>query len=602
MKATRKFTTLQLTIDAMLCAICAVLGYLAIDLTSVKITFENLPILIAALLFGPVDGIAVGAIGTLIYQLVRYGFTATTFLWILPYIVSGLIVGLYAKKYRFRVPPVKLTVLVIITEFLVTVLNTGVIYVDSKYYGWYYPELITGALAIRIVICFVKAAFFSAILYPLITAIRKGAPGIFSTGSVSKMTPKEAIDYIESYTWSKTRLGLERTRDLLEAIGNPQKKLKFIHITGSNGKGSTCAILDQVLRCQGYTTGLYTSPYVVDFYERIRVNGENISPDALARITGRISAIADRMDDHPSQFELVTAVAFEYFKEMNCDIVVLEVGMGGALDSTNVIDSPEVAVFTNIGLEHTEYLGSTIEEIATTKGGIIKPGCSVVCYDSGNAANNTIKGICEDLKVPFRLADFSAIKPVSHSLKGQEFIRNGVSYRFPLLGAHQLKNAEVAFEVIETLRERGFEINDDAVYNGFKNVSWIARFEVLSHDPLFILDGGHNPQCAEALAQVIGEYLPDSKITFITGVLADKDYRKMIASVSPFASRFVCLTPDSNRALKAEDLVDVLKGMGFEAIACDNAADAIREAKKTPEPIVAFGSLYMAGAILTEFK
>jgi len=174
MQHNKHFTVLQLVTDAMLCAVCAVLGYLAIDLTSVKITFESLPILIAALLFGPVDGAAVGAIGTLIYQLARYGFTATTFLWMLPYIVLGLIAGFYAKKQNFRIPAKELTVLTVVCELVVTLLNTLVILVDSKIYGWYYPTLITGSLVIRLVICIVKAVVFGVILYPLLSAIKRG--------------------------------------------------------------------------------------------------------------------------------------------------------------------------------------------------------------------------------------------------------------------------------------------------------------------------------------------------------------------------------------------------------------------------------------------
>ena len=195
------------------------------------------------------------------------------------------------------------------------------------------------------------------------------------------MTPQEAIDYIEQFTWSTTKLGLERTQALLRALGDPQKKLKFIHVAGSNGKGSTCAMLAAILRSAGYRTGLYISPYIQDFCERMQIDGENVPGDKLAEITERVRVIADAMEDHPSQFELVTAIAMEYFCEARCDIVVLEVGMGGALDSTNAIDAPEVAVITNIGLEHTEYLGDTLEKIAATKAGIIKSGCSAVCYD-----------------------------------------------------------------------------------------------------------------------------------------------------------------------------------------------------------------------------
>ena len=192
------------------------------------------------------------------------------------------------------------------------------------------------------------------------------------------MTPQEAVAYIENYTWSASRLGLERTRELLHALGDPQKQLKFIHVAGSNGKGSTCAMLESILRCAGYRTGLYISPYIQQFCERIQIGGHNIPGERLAAITEQVQTIADHMADHPSQFELVTAIAMVYFQQEHCDIVVLEVGMGGALDSTNVIDAPEVAVITNIGLEHTDYLGSTLAEIAATKAGIIKPGCCTV--------------------------------------------------------------------------------------------------------------------------------------------------------------------------------------------------------------------------------
>ena len=207
------------------------------------------------------------------------------------------------------------------------------------------------------------------------------------------MTAQEAISYIESQTWSTTRLGLERTRELLSALGDPQKSLKFVHVAGSNGKGSTCAMLDAILRRAGYTVGLYISPYIQDFCERMQVNGENIPPEILADITELVRRAADAMEDHPSQFELSTAIAMEYFRRQSCDIVVLEVGMGGALDSTNAIDAPEVAVITNIGLEHTEYLGDTLEKIAATKAGIIKPGCSCVCYDGAQEVTAVIRSV-----------------------------------------------------------------------------------------------------------------------------------------------------------------------------------------------------------------
>ena len=415
------------------------------------------------------------------------------------------------------------------------------------------------------------------------------------------MTAEEAIKYIENYTWSTTKLGLERTRALLSALGDPQKKLKFVHVTGSNGKGSTCAILDSILRAAGYKTGLYTSPYLVRFNERIKVNGRDISDDSLAQITSQVRIFADAMEDHPSQFELVTAIAMEYFYEMGCDIVVLEVGMGGALDSTNAIDAPEVAVFTNIGLEHTEYLGDTIEKIAATKGGIIKPGCNCVVYDGDSAATDTLREMCNVKGVPMTVVSFSKITPVSHSLKGQELIWNNMPLSLPLLGEHQLHNLSVALEVINVLVKRGWNIDDIAVRIGVSSVIWPARFQVLSEDPLFILDGGHNPQCAEAMAKILDDYLPGTKVTFLMGVLADKDYGSMLDSVCPHAARFVCVTPMSPRALDGEKLAEIIRERGFEAISCGDIADAIEETKKYAEPIVAFGSLYMSGAILEIF-
>ncbi len=416
------------------------------------------------------------------------------------------------------------------------------------------------------------------------------------------MTAEEAISYIENYTWSTTKLGLERTRTLLSALGDPQKKLKFVHVTGSNGKGSTCAILDSVLRAAGYKTGLYTSPYLVRFNERIKVNGRDIPDSALAEITSQIRIFADTMEDHPSQFELVTAIAMEYFYEAGCDIVILEVGMGGALDSTNAIDAPEVAVFTNIGLEHTEYLGDTIEKIAATKGGIIKTGCDCVVYDGDKAATDTLRAICKEKDVPMTVVDFSKLVPVSHSLSGQELIWNGMPLRLPLLGEHQMHNLSVALEVIKVLCKRGWKIDDFAVSVGVSSVIWPARFQILSDDPLFILDGGHNPQCAEAMAKILNDYLPDKKVTFLMGVLADKDYNSMLDSVCPHAARFICVTPMSPRALDGAELARIIRDRGFEAISCGSVKDAVEQTRKYPDPTVAFGSLYMSGAILQLFE
>ena len=420
------------------------------------------------------------------------------------------------------------------------------------------------------------------------------------------MTAQEAIDYIEQYTWSTTRLGLERTQALLRALGDPQKKLKFVHVAGSNGKGSTCAMLAAILQAAGYRTGLYISPYIQDFCERMQVNGENVPGDTLAAITERVRTIADAMEDHPSQFELVTAIALEYFYEAKCDIVVLEVGMGGALDSTNAIDAPEVAVITNIGLEHTEYLGDTLEAIAETKAGIIKPGCRAVCYDGAPEVTQVVKRVCREKGVPLQCVNFKRLTPMEETLDGQTFRWDGKRKRVALLGPHQLHNTATVLHTVDALRARGWKVPEEAVDEGLANVKWPARLEVLSRDPVFLLDGGHNPQCAEALAAAIDKLFPDKKVIFLLGVLADKDYPQIMDIVMPYAKKFYCMTPFSPRALPAEQLRDYLKERGADAVSYDSDLErGIRAALKAAGKrgaVVAFGSLYLAGHVRTAWQ
>lgn len=410
------------------------------------------------------------------------------------------------------------------------------------------------------------------------------------------MTAQDAINYIEGCTWSRTRLGLGRTRELLSRLGNPQKKLRFIHVAGTNGKGSTCAMLASVMQQAGYRTALYTSPYICRFNERMQINGEEIPDSRLAELTERIMPIAESMADHPSQFELVTAIAMQYFLEEHCDIVVLEVGLGGALDSTNAIDCPECAVITTIGLEHTEYLGSTLPEIASAKAGIIKPGCDVVCYRNVPEVEHVFEAVCREKNARLVKADFDSIRPISHSLSGQSFAwRNYTSLRLPLLGSHQLKNAAVVLETLNVLRGKGWSISDSAIISGLAETKWPVRFEVLRAEPPVIIDGAHNPQCAEALAANIAEYLPGQKCIFLMGVLADKDYRHMLGSLAPYAERFFCVAPPSPRALPADALAGVVEELGIPAQSCGDISKAAELALGCGKPVIACGSLYLAG-------
>ena len=286
------------------------------------------------------------------------------------------------------------------------------------------------------------------------------------------------------------------------------------------------------------------SPYIYRFHERMQVNGEEISDEELAAVTEYVKPLAQSMEESPTEFELVWCIAVEYFKRQKCDIVVVEVGMGGELDATNTIGVPEVAVITNVGLDHTGILGNTVEEIALTKSGIFKEGGSAVIYRSGEAVENILQQQAEKKHMGLKKADFDSIVRVSHSLEGQVFdCGSRKNIELPLLGDHQLHNAAVVLAVAETLQEIGWKITKEHIYDGIRDVSWPGRFDIVDHDPLFIIDGGHNPQCIEALVKNIQDYLKDRRVIALVGVLADKDYAEMFRPVMELVEQFVCITP-----------------------------------------------------------
>lgn len=417
---------------------------------------------------------------------------------------------------------------------------------------------------------------------------------------IPTVTYQEAIDYINGVRWLGSKPGLERVSELLRRLGEPQKKLKFIHIAGTNGKGSCAAMLASVLRAAGCRTGLFTSPYLWRFNERMQINGRPIGDEALAAITEKIRPHAEAMEDHPTEFEMMTAAALLWYAEENCDVVVLEVGLGGRFDATNVIESPEVSVIMNIGLDHTEILGDTLEQIAFEKAGIVKPGSPCVLYQQSEEVTEVVRRVCAERGAALRIADFAAIRPEFDSLEGQVFTYKNEPYAIPLLGAHQLKNAAVAIEAAELLRGRGWRIEQDALEHGLYAVSWPARFELLREEPPFVVDGGHNVQCAETVADNLRRYFPDRRRILLIGVLRDKDYRGMLDVLAPEADAFVCVTPDSPRALPAEALAEELRRFGKPAAACGSIREGVSEAlaQAGDEAMVcAVGSLYMAGEI-----
>lgn len=415
------------------------------------------------------------------------------------------------------------------------------------------------------------------------------------------MTVEEALIYIHSVCWKGSIPGLSRTKELLRLMGDPQKDLKFIHIAGTNGKGSTAAMTANILQKAGFTVGLYTSPYIFKFHERMQVNGESISDRELAEITEYVKPLAESMEDHPTEFELVTCIAFAFFKRRHVDVVSLEVGMGGEMDSTNVIDPPLVSVLTNIGLDHTEILGDTLEKIAETKSKIIKAGSQAVTYREIPSVEAVFEARCREVGAQWTPADFDSIHLRSASLEGQVFDWGPYeALHLPLLGDHQLKNAAVVLTVVEVLRRLGWKISDGAVREGLATVSWPGRFELVAKKPLFIVDGGHNPQCIEALVKNVRDYLGGRKLTVLTGVLADKDYASMYAEMAKFALEFVTVTPPNPRALPAEELKTYLSRFGKPVTSCETVAQGVALAKEKAGPdgvVLAYGSLYMVAEL-----
>ena len=416
------------------------------------------------------------------------------------------------------------------------------------------------------------------------------------------MNYRESLEYIHSINWCFCKPGLERIRELCDRLGNPQKSLRFVHVAGTNGKGSTCAMLESVLRAAGYKTGLYTSPYITVFNERMRICGENISNEELADITTQIRPIADAMEDKPTEFELITAVAFEYFKRNGCDIVVLEAGMGGRLDSTNIIDKSLLSIITGISLDHTAFLGDTVEKIAAEKAGIIKTGCPVLFGGEDDAARTVIKGKADLEKCELYEPDYSLLSVKKMTLDGTVFdLDKRKDIRIPLLGTYQPQNASLVIKAVDILNSLGLSVSEDNVREGLSSARWQARFEVISKDPLVIFDGAHNPQGISAAVNSIKAYFGYKKVFVLTGVLSDKDHKFIARELSQVASRAFTITPENPRALDAAAYADELSAEGVSAEPFDDIQSAFeyakREARANETPLVCLGSLYLYSSL-----
>lgn len=421
------------------------------------------------------------------------------------------------------------------------------------------------------------------------------------------MNYNQALEYIHSVEWLGSRPGLSRTQELLYKLGNPEKGMKYIHVAGTNGKGSTCAMLDSILRKAGYKVGLYTSPYIVRFNERMCVNGEPISDTELAELVEVIKPIADSMQDKPTEFEIITALAFLYFKRSACDIVVLEVGMGGRLDSTNVIESPVVSVITGIALDHVSILGNTVAEIAAEKAGIIKKGCPVVYGGRDNVACEVISKKADSLGCEFVRTALDALAVKSVGVKGTAFDYNGLGdISLSLCGSYQPENAATVIETVGLLNKNGFSVSENALREGLASARWRARFELLGEGPYVVFDGSHNLQGVTAAAESVRAFFGEERVCVLMGVLADKEWKAMLDKILPFAKEMHCITPNSPRALSSQALAAECNESGVSSVAygtiSEGVAAAYRSAKAQNIPLVMLGSLYMYGDVVTALE
>lgn len=389
------------------------------------------------------------------------------------------------------------------------------------------------------------------------------------------MTYSDAISFLSSIRVFGQQLGLETMRALLRQMGNPHESLRFLHIAGTNGKGSVAAMSQSVLTAAGYRTGLYTSPHLVSFCERIQMDGQLIPETEVARLVQTIQPLFSSTPRHPTLFEIVTAMALQYFREQQADVVVWEVGLGGRLDATNVV-TPLVSVITNIGFDHTQYLGHSLAEIAAEKAGIIKPGVPVVTAAEGEALE-VIRQVCAERGAPLTV------------------VRGGVN-RTPLLGPHQAINCAVAEAA---LRASGLKITEEQMQRGLAQTHWPGRFEIVRQKPLTILDGAHNPHGAAALAATLREQCGNRKVTLILGVLRDKDYPAVCRILASLAARIFCVPVPNERTAAPEEIARAC--LPFEARVCRTLDEAFQNASDA-DVMVITGSLFLVGEAMARLK
>ena len=429
------------------------------------------------------------------------------------------------------------------------------------------------------------------------------------------MNYKESLKYIADTHKFGMKLGLDSTRKLLELLGNPQDNLNVIHVAGTNGKGSVCSFISNILKEEGYKVGLYTSPYLETFTERIRVNGENIPEKDVARI---ITLIKDKIEimvsegySSPTEFEIVTAMALYYYNEQKMDYVVLEVGLGGRYDSTNVIKNPLVSVLVSISFDHIGVLGDTIGKIAYEKAGIIKENGTAIVYKQVKEAEDVVKEVCENQNATYIEVNFDNVLVKKSDTYSQVYDCTIMDEKFEnieikLIGEHQINNSIVALNIAKFLRDnKNIKISNESIKNGLLTTKWAGRIEKIMEKPMFIIDGAHNEDGAKSLCKSLEKNFPDKKLTLLIGMLADKDIDSVLKILMPKFNKIITTTPDSDRAISSEELKNKISMYIDDVISIENIEDAVKytlDNAKEDEVIISAGSLYMIGTVRTLVK
>ena len=577
---------------SVIAAIGIILGkFLAFNVTdSLRFSFENSTIIFAGIVFGPILGAAVGLVQDIV-GCIAVGYTINPLI-TLGCVSIGAISGAIFRLLKRAPLAVRVATATLLSHLV------GSVFIKTLGLSIMYGSPFWITVAWRLFNYAVVGAAESILLYSLLKSkqllaqINKIVP--FSINQKFKSS-SEASDYAKNVSGVFSKPGLERVTTLLEALGSPEKGVEVVHITGTNGKGSTSAMLTSILKASGLKVGSFNSPYLLEMREAIRIDGKPISESTLISLFERLRPIADKSDDKPTEFELLTAAAYLYFKEENVDIAVIECGMGAKRDATNVIDAPLLSIITGIAKDHTSFLGSTLIEIATEKSGVIKRNCPVLIGEMPIEALAVIESEAQRLSAEIYTPDKPTVK--SFTIDGTITDCGDITdVSIPLLGVHQPKNASLAISAANILKKHFKGITNDTILDGIRDTVWHGRFEILSKSPVFIFDGAHNLDGVKSAVESIQTYF-DEKIVCLTGVLADKEYEEMAVEISKVADTVVTITPDSPRALSAEDYAEVLAQNISHVMPVGSISEGVKAAldiaKEKSKPVICLGSLYL---------